>query len=174
MNLPSDTNSFPAGWVYCQRMRPGLRRYSSPSSVRVRPWIADFSVNLTSSVWIRLYRSSTPFRIFWISGSGSALRREAVNNPIAVNAAIAQAIVQTMVALLPKFNFVGFDNVASPICGTRRSAFRIPGFQSGEGALQRLPGFDHFTLPRNRGAESASQGPRMEIRIRFRGVDFRD
>src|SRR5580704_10258977 len=102
----------------------------------------------------------------------AALRSEPFHFPGAIaNAAITQAIMQAMLALLPEFDFVRTDKIASPVFWTRRS-IRILRFQFRKFLFQHGAGRDHFTLRRYRCAESAAGGAGVEVGLRFFGARF--
>src|SRR5262249_13800766 len=96
------------------------------------------------------------------------LRRQPLDEPAAVSLArVPKSVVQPIRASLPKFECVRCQPVAAPV---RRQwdPFVLEALgHFCHARIEHTPSVDDFALPRNPGAQLASQRTRMEISLRL-------
>src|SRR5262245_45046475 len=99
------------------------------------------------------------------------LRLEAFDRPRLAVAAVADPVVEPVLAVLPELERVGHQPVAAPVRWARDLA-RMRRVELGEAVLERLAGLDRLALRRHGRGDLAPARPRSPVGVRLLGGDL--
>src|SRR5436190_12774527 len=93
------------------------------------------------------------------------LRPQPLDLPGTLHAAVAKAVVQAVLAVLPELPDLGHEPVAAPVVRQRRVGVGVARRQLGDPTLERLATLDQLALRRGERADLTGAGPAADIAL---------